>query len=285
MFLRGSGDIALRALLTEAREAEGLTQEQLARRLNKPRSFVWKLENGERVLAYAEAPAYARALGLKFSEFSLRYAALLRMQMLPTRGPTRKRRKPKSNGAQSLLLNPGHGVPVAIPDVGLLLQQTVVQRGAKTTDGHIVEAVTLPWFDIIAAMQRDPELPYKMPWERLEELVAGAYKRAGFEDVTLTPRSGDRGRDVIATKYGLATIRVIESVKRYGRNNPVRLDDVRALLGVLEGDGASKAFLTTTSDFAPGIRQDALLKPLLGPRLELVNGEQLLARLVKLAKR
>jgi DNA-binding XRE family transcriptional regulator len=88
---RSSGDIALRALLTEAREAEGLTQEQLARRLNKPQSHVWKLENGERVLAYAEAPAYARALGLKFSEFSLRYAALLRMQTLPMR----KWRKPK----------------------------------------------------------------------------------------------------------------------------------------------------------------------------------------------
>ena len=68
--LRSSSDIALRALLTEAREAEGLTQEQLARRLSKPQSYVWKLENGERVLAYAEAPAYARALGMKFSEFS-----------------------------------------------------------------------------------------------------------------------------------------------------------------------------------------------------------------------
>ena len=92
-FLRSTGDIALRALLTEAREAEGLTQEQLARRLNKPQSYVWKLENGERVLAYAEAPAYARALGMKFTEFSVRYAALLRMQSLPMR----KRRKPKAN--------------------------------------------------------------------------------------------------------------------------------------------------------------------------------------------
>jgi transcriptional regulator with XRE-family HTH domain len=91
--LRSTGDIALRALLTEAREAEGLTQEQLARRLSKPQSYVWKLENGERVLAFAEAPAYARALGMKFTEFSVRYAALLRMQSLPMR----KRRKSKSN--------------------------------------------------------------------------------------------------------------------------------------------------------------------------------------------
>ena len=91
--LRSTGDIALRALLTEAREAEGLTQEQLARRLSKLQSYVWKLENGERVLAFAEAPAYARALGMKFTEFSVRYAALLRMQSLPMR----KRRKPKPN--------------------------------------------------------------------------------------------------------------------------------------------------------------------------------------------
>ena len=89
--LRSFSDLALRALLTEAREAVGLTQEQLARKLNKPQSYVWKLENGERVLAYAEAPAYARALGMKFTEFSVRYAALLRMQSLPMR----KRRKPK----------------------------------------------------------------------------------------------------------------------------------------------------------------------------------------------
>ncbi len=90
--LRSSGDIALRALLTEAREAVGLSQEQLARRLSKPQSYVWKLENGERALAYAEAPAYARALGLKFTEFSLQYAALLRMQTLPMK----KRQKTKT---------------------------------------------------------------------------------------------------------------------------------------------------------------------------------------------
>ena len=91
--LRSTGDMALRALLTEARESVGLTQEQLARKLSKPQSYVWKLENGERVLAYAEAPAYAQALGLKFSEFSTRYASLLRMRTLPMR----KKRKRKSS--------------------------------------------------------------------------------------------------------------------------------------------------------------------------------------------
>jgi transcriptional regulator with XRE-family HTH domain len=95
-FLRSIPDMALRALLTEARVAKGLTQEQLARRLNKPQSYVWKLENGERVLAYAEAPAYAQALGLNFSEFSERYAALLRMQTMPLR---RRRRLKQDDDA------------------------------------------------------------------------------------------------------------------------------------------------------------------------------------------
>jgi transcriptional regulator with XRE-family HTH domain len=94
--LRSGGDIALRALLTEAREAVGLSQEQLARKLSKPQSYVWKLENGERVLAYAEAPAYARALGMNFSEFSQRYSALLRMRTLPMR----KRRKARPDDSQ-----------------------------------------------------------------------------------------------------------------------------------------------------------------------------------------
>ncbi len=89
--LRSIGDHTLRGLLREAREAAGLTQEQLARKLNKPQSYVWKLENGERNLAYAEAPAYAEAVGSTFSEFSFRYAALLRAQAVLMR----KRRKPK----------------------------------------------------------------------------------------------------------------------------------------------------------------------------------------------
>jgi restriction system protein len=58
---------------------------------------------------------------------------------------------------------------------------------------------------------------------------------------------------------------------------------VRALYGVVAADrGVSKGFLTTTSDFAPRLREDPLMGPLIGSRLELVNGKQLLARLNEL---
>jgi restriction system protein len=48
-----------------------------------------------------------------------------------------------------------------------------------------------------------------------KEIIAGAYHRSGFDEVILTPRSGDHGRDVIAIKKGIGSIRVIDQVKAY----------------------------------------------------------------------
>lgn len=166
-----------------------------------------------------------------------------------------------------------------------LLLQAVIVPGAKTDEGQLIEAVTLPWFEIIELLTRDPSLAYQIRDRKWEELIAGAYQRAGFDEVTLTPRSGDFGRDIIAVKRGLGTIRIIDQVKAYGPNHLVTADDVRALLGVLQGDKASKGFLTTTSDFAPQLRDDILLKPFMPAQLELINGKMLLARLQELAKK
>lgn len=187
---------------------------------------------------------------------------------------------------------PGHycieGSAVAfeiVRNAASLLLQAVVVPGAKTAEGQLIEAVALPWFDIIELLTKEPDLAFKISDRKWEEIIAGAYHKAGFEEVTLTPRSGDLGRDVIAVKRGLGTIRIIDQVKAYGPNHRVTADDVRALLGVLEGDNASKGFLTTTSDFAPKLRDDILLKPFMPARLELINGNMLLARLEELAKK
>ena len=55
---------ALCASLVAARTEAGLTQEQLARRLQKPQSFVSKYERGERRLDVVEFVAVARAIGV-----------------------------------------------------------------------------------------------------------------------------------------------------------------------------------------------------------------------------
>jgi restriction system protein len=172
-----------------------------------------------------------------------------------------------------------------IRNVASLLMQAVIVFGAKTNEGQLIEAVTLPWFEIIGAITRNPSLVFQIEPRKWEEIIAGAYQKAGFDEVTLTPRSGDFGRDIIAVKRGLGIVRIIDQVKAYKPTHLVTADDVRALLGVLQGDKASKGFLTTTSDFAPTLREDILLKPFMPAQLELINGEMLLTRLKELKEK
>ncbi len=163
----------------------------------------------------------------------------------------------------------------------LLLQSVVT--GKKTGEGRLIESVTALWFDIIEILKNDPNMAFQIPPEKWEAIIAGAYKKAGFEKVTLTPRSGDHGRDIIAIKEGIGSVRIIDQVKAYKPSHLVTANDVRALFGVLQGDGASKGVLTTTSDFAPRIKTDPFIAPWIPSRLELINGKTLFERLQQIA--
>ena len=171
----------------------------------------------------------------------------------------------------------------SITTISDLLLQAVILPSAQTSEGRLIGAVAIPWFDVIAFLVKDPDAAFQIPSDKWEELIAGAYKQAGFEEVTLTPRSGDHGRDVIAVKRGLGSIRIIDQVKAYKPGHLVTAKDAQALMGVLQGDGASKGFLTTTSDFAPRIWKNPLIIPFMPSRLELINGKKLLATLQGLA--
>ena len=56
-------------------------------------------------------------------------------------------------------------------------------RGAKgviadrCVNAGLIEAVALPWFDIIAFLKTDPSIAFQLPWETWEEIIAGAYKK------------------------------------------------------------------------------------------------------------
>jgi restriction system protein len=142
---------------------------------------------------------------------------------------------------RAALLNTTGGSEVFPPlpvlaDTPSLLLQTVIVAGERTNEGTLIEAVTLPFFDIIALLQKDPNIAYQLSWEKWEEIIAGAYKKAGFEEVTLTPRSGDHGRDVIVIKKALGTIRVIDQVKAYKPGHLVTGEEVSALWRVMQGE-------------------------------------------------
>ena len=75
-------------------------------------------------------------------------------------------------------------------------------------------------------------------------------KLAGWPEVILTPRSGDHGSDIIASKPGIGSIRIIDQVKAYSDRHRVSADEVRSILGVLSADlNVSKGIITTTSMF------------------------------------
>jgi restriction system protein len=157
----------------------------------------------------------------------------------------------------------------------LALSSLIIPEG-KTAEGSLIKSVSATWYEIVRYVGSDWSNAHKIPADKWEEIVAGAFKKANFDEVTLTPRSGDHGRDVIAIRRGFGCVKIIGSVKAYAPGNLVPYDDVRALLGVMSGEqDASKGIITTTSDFPPRIADDPFIKPFLPTRLELVNGTAL----------
>jgi len=63
--LRSPSHLRLQSLLVELRLARGLTQEQLAKRLGKPQSFVAKTEGGERRLDVVEFIDLVKAMKIR----------------------------------------------------------------------------------------------------------------------------------------------------------------------------------------------------------------------------
>ena len=164
-----------------------------------------------------------------------------------------------------------------------ILLKAVVTPIGKGTEGQIVRAIGIPWLEIIALLEKDPSFAYQIDWRRWEEIIAASYDKAGFDEVILTPRSNDGGRDVIATKNGIGSIRFFDQVKAYAPYRRVDANDVRAMIGVLQGN-VSKGIITTTSCFAPGIETDDTIRRFLPHRLELRPFDKLLPWLVSLSK-
>jgi restriction system protein len=162
---------------------------------------------------------------------------------------------------------------------------SLIVPGDKTKSGLLVKSTSAVWDEVMNALGADWNNAYKIPPERWEEIIAGAFHKEGYE-VILTPRTGDHGRDVIATKGGIGSVKILGSVKAYAPDHIVPYDAVRALMGVIASErDTSKGIITTTSDFPPKIESDPFISPLLPTRLELVNGAKLEAWLADLRKK
>lgn len=145
-----------------------------------------------------------------------------------------------------------------------------------TDQGQLIQHIEIPWLAIAKEMLSNREFLYQINDRTFEEFIAASYDREGWS-VELTPRSGDKGRDVIASRNDVGSIRVFDEVKKYGPNQRVSAEKVRALSGVLTGyQNVSKGVVTTTAEFAPGVWTDPGIAPLMPNRLELRDGTRLL---------
>lgn len=166
-----------------------------------------------------------------------------------------------------------------------LTMKSLLYFADPTREGALVRAVGVPWFEIMRRIQKDPRAIYEINSRTWEEIIAGAYERAGFDEVILTPHSGDKGRDVVATKRGVGSIRIFDQVKAYRDGHLVTADEVRAMLGVITGaQNVSKGVITTTSMFAPRVRTDEYIQPHIPFRLELKDRDELVPWLNKLGE-
>jgi restriction system protein len=171
-----------------------------------------------------------------------------------------------------------------VPPNATLVISSLIIPDRRVDEGILIKSTSAIWFEIGRAFGKDWSRVGELTPTQWEEMVAGAYEREGYE-VILTPRSGDHGRDVIATSKGIGSIRILGSVKAYSPGHLVDAEACRSLLGVVTADQkASKGIITTTSDFAPKIQSDPSIAPFLPTRLELMNGNALQAWLAELSR-
>lgn len=165
------------------------------------------------------------------------------------------------------------GPPPSPPE--LLIKAAIVAGTVERADGLLIQSVGAAWRHVLEILKDDPNAAYQFTPRQWEEIIAGAYSEMGFDEVILTPSSGDHGRDVIATRHGVGSIRIYDQVKAYKPGHVVPANDVRAMLGTLSGQNVSKGIITTTSTFAPRLMEDPAIAQHVPYRLELKDKDTL----------
>jgi restriction system protein len=173
------------------------------------------------------------------------------------------------------------GVPLVILDqidrgrksVSLSTAAILIPAG-HSIEGLLVKSYGAAWVEIASLLGNNWTAAFQIEPRQWEEILAGALHKEGFS-VTLTPRSKDHGRDVIAEKTGVGCMRMLGSMKAYAPDHLVPREHVHEVLGVVETERATKGMIVTTSDFAPELFDAPGLAAEIPNRLELMNGVQL----------
>lgn len=165
-------------------------------------------------------------------------------------------------------------------DFSIFPPQVVVAQWAAPREGEFMEALedalskvsteiiykaSLPKIELFKAISEEflarlaefPEERFRINPRLFEEAVAELLNRLGYQ-VRLTPRSGDKGRDVIAyLETPTAPMLMLVECKRYAANRLVGPDPITRLWYRLFDDHANMAMVVTTSAFQPIAKETA----------------------------
>lgn len=127
----------------------------------------------------------------------------------------------------------------------------------KKFSKRIVSVDSIP-IQLLQAISSDPRHLHALSPRQFEKFIAELVDGIGFNDVVLTPRSYDGGKDVIASRIvnGIPLTFYFEC-KKYAEGNKIQIDTLRSLLGVVAHDSnkANIGVLVTTSTFTAGSKK------------------------------
>ena len=128
--------------------------------------------------------------------------------------------------------------------------------------------------ELLAHLAEFPEERFRLAPHLFEETVAEMLARDGWEP-RLTPRTGDQGRDIIATRrVEPVPFLLLVECKRYSKHRPVTPEPVTRILYRLNVDRANMGMVVTTSRFWPSAQKVAMERSY---QMSLKDGEEYIA--------
>jgi HJR/Mrr/RecB family endonuclease len=145
-----------------------------------------------------------------------------------------------------------------------------------------IEFIKVVSEELLARLAQFPEERFRLNPRTFEETVAEVLARMGYE-VRLTPRTGDKGRDVIASiNTPVTPVLMLVECKRYAANRLVGPEPITRLWYRLFDDHANLAMVITTSRFQPVAKETAINR---GYQISLKEGEDFIQWLKSLKRK
>ena len=111
--------------------------------------------------------------------------------------------------------------------------------------------------ELMAYFAEHPDHLNELHWRKFEELLDAIFKNQGYH-TELGPGSGDGGVDLrLVQKDSVGELITLVQAKRYNKQNPIGLEAVQALHGVVDDQRAHRGLFVTTSRYLPGAQQFA----------------------------